>query len=357
MIQMQPADRPQEPYPLLFEPILVEKPWGGRRLESLGKQLAPDRLVGESWELADLDATTAGFSGSSTIRNGPYATRPIGRVVEAWGDRLLGGVALTEWGGFPALIKYLDATQHLSVQVHPDADYALVNDGVHLKSECWYIIEAEPEASLYLGLREGVSAQDLVSAARGNSVGGSSVGGSSVGAGSVVDLLNAHEAVPGTWFNVPSGTVHALGAGVLVAEVQTASDTTFRLYDWTEEYGRSERTLHLDEAAQCISTEPAPMPITLDPGAKDGLVVETPFFSVAEFRMEARETLEPSAGDVGCRILMATSGSVEVRTKADPVTMELGDTCLIPADCLEDLEVEANDDTVLISVRFNQALS
>ena len=342
MIQMEPADRSQELHPLVFEPILVEKPWGGRRLESLGKELAPDRLIGESWELADLDATTAGFSGSSTIRNGPYAGRPIRSVIDAWGDRLLGGVALTEWGGFPALIKYLDATQHLSVQVHPDADYALVNDGVHLKSECWYIIEAEPDASLYLGLRDGVSAQDLVGAAR---------------EGSVVDLLNAHEAVPGTWFNVPSGTVHALGAGVLVAEVQTASDTTFRLYDWTEEYGRSERTLHLDEASRCISTEPAPMPITLDPGAKDGLVVETPFFSVAEFRMEARETLEPSTGDVGCRILMATSGSVEVRTKADPVTMALGDTCLVPADCLEDLEVEANDDTVLISVRFNQGLS
>lgn len=338
MIEMEQAAGSVDPYPLTFEPILVDKPWGGRRLENLGKELPPAQLIGESWELADLDETTAGFSGTSIIRNGQLAGQPVRDAIDLWGDRLLGGVGLTDWGGFPALIKYLDATQHLSVQVHPDADYALLNDGVHLKSECWYVIEAEPGASLYLGLREGVQVQDLISAAR---------------QGSVASLLNAYDAVPGTWFNVPSGTVHALGAGVLVAEVQTASDTTFRLYDWTAEYGRAERTLHLDEAAGCISTDPAPRPMTLDPGAKDGLVITTPFFSVAEFRMEARETLEPAVGDTGCRILMATSGSVEVRTKAEPVTLDLGDTCLIPAECLADLEVEAHDDTVLIAVRFS----
>ena len=329
------------PYPLLFEPILMEKVWGGRRLERLGKTLPTESAYGESWELADLDVIDGGGSAGSVIRNGPLAGRSIRESIDLWGEDLLGGVELTEWGGFPALIKYLDATEHLSVQVHPDSDYALLHDGVHIKSECWYVIEAEPGSVLYLGLKEGVSSSDLVERAR---------------VGSVVELLNSYEAVPGTWYNVPSGTVHALGSGVLVAEVQTASDTTFRLYDWAEEYGRQGRQLHLDQAAECIADDPAPVPISLDPKAKDGLVIETPFFSVAEFRMESRERLEPMPSDVGCRILMATSGAVEVRAEdTDPVRLELGDTCLVPAVALAGLEVEAVDDTVLISVRCNQA--
>ncbi len=328
------------PYPLLFEPILVDKVWGGDRLERLGKKLPVETPIGESWELADLDRTQSGGEATSKIRNGALAGREVRDAIGLWGDQLMGGVDLTEWGGFPALIKYLDATQHLSVQVHPDADYALLHEGAHLKSECWYVIEAEPGAVLYLGLADGVRPSDLIARAR---------------TGTVVDLLNAYEAVPGTWYNVPSGTVHALGAGVLVAEVQTASDTTFRVYDWAEEYGRAGRTLHLDEAARCIAAGPPPPPAALDPIAKGGVVVETPFFTVSEFRMEGRESIVPTAEDFGCRILMATSGGVEVTTDGnDVVTLDLGDTCLVPAECLPGLELEAVDDTVLISVRFNQ---
>lgn len=329
------------PYPLLFQPILVDKVWGGDRLERLGKTLPPGVAIGESWELADLEVTSRGASAGSIIRNGALAGRPIRDAIHRWGDALLGGVELAEWGGFPALVKYLDATQHLSVQVHPDADYALLHEGANLKSECWYVIEAEAGATLYLGLAEGVKPSDLIARAR---------------TGTVVDLLQAYEAVPGTWYNVPSGTVHALGAGVLVAEIQTASDTTFRVYDWAEEYGRSGRTLHLEEAAQCIREDKPPQPVALDPVARDGVVVRTPFFTVSEFRMEGRETIEPTAADAGCRILMATSGSVEVRTVGnEPVTLSLGDTCLVPANCLSGLEVEAIDDTVLIVVRFNDS--
>ncbi len=337
--QASETDALERPYPLLFDPILVDKVWGGTRLERLGKDVPPGLAIGESWELADLEVTSRGASAGSNIRNGVLTGRPIREAILRWGDGLLGGVELTGWGGFPALVKYLDATQHLSVQVHPDADYALLHEGADLKSECWYVIEAEDGAMLYLGLADGVRPSDLIEQAR---------------LGSVKDLLRAYEAIPGTWYNVPSGTVHALGAGILVAEIQTASDTTFRLYDWAEEYGRTGRALHLEEALQCISADPPPSPVALDPVARHGVVIRTPFFTVSEFRMEGRETIEPTSGDAGCRILMATSGSVEVRTVGnDPVILGLGDTCLVPANCLSGLEVEGIEDTVLVVVRFN----
>ncbi|MFG0260002.1 MAG: type I phosphomannose isomerase catalytic subunit, partial [Phycisphaerales bacterium JB041] len=238
-----------DPYVLTFEPILKAKVWGGRRLERLGKPLPAGVDVGESWEIADLASTSAGGGGGdaarSVISNGPLAGRTLHEAMDLWGERLLGRAARSAAGGFPLLVKFLDAREHLSVQVHPSPEYARAHPDAHLKTECWYVVDAEPGSVIYKGVRPGVTRTDFERALRAGQGGG------------VVELLDAVPALVGDCHNLPSGTLHALGAGVLVAEVQTPSDTTFRVYDWAAEFGRAGRELHVEQALACIDFSPA----------------------------------------------------------------------------------------------------
>jgi mannose-6-phosphate isomerase len=153
------------PYPLLFKPILLDKVWGGRRLSQFGKQLPDGKQIGESWELADLAATSAsgagGGSAQSVIANGPLAGKTLHDAIGTWRRDLLGEVSLSKDGGFPLLVKFLDARDNLSVQVHPSPAYAAANEGANLKTECWYILAAEPvdgkPAVIYKGIKPGVT--------------------------------------------------------------------------------------------------------------------------------------------------------------------------------------------------------
>ena len=230
-------------YPLLFEPIYKEKVWGGRTLEKFGRHLPGNSgtLIGESWELADLAQTSVSGGGGgeerSTIANGPLAGKTLSDVIKAYGSAVSGDVPLTDTGGFPILLKFLDAGQHLSVQVHPSPDYAATHDDAFLKSEAWYILDREQGAVIFKGVKEGTTPEQFRKAIEDNTV---------------EDLLIAVPVNPGDCHYLPSGTCHALGAGVMVAEVQTPSDTTFRVYDW----GRTGRELHIDQAMQCIEFGP-----------------------------------------------------------------------------------------------------
>ena len=236
-------------YPLQFEPIYKPKVWGGRALESLGRALPGDtsNRIGESWELADLSKSSASGGGGgqerSVIANGPLAGKTLHDVIQRYGDRLLGRLRLNDDGGFPLLVKFLDAQQNLSVQVHPSVDYAQEHPDAHLKSEAWYIIDAQPGAVIYKGIRDGVTAEQFRQA---------------IDAGQVEELMIPVPVKTGDCHYLPSGTCHALGAGILVAEVQTPSDTTFRVYDW----GRTDRELHLEQAMQCIHFGPPEVEVT-----------------------------------------------------------------------------------------------
>ncbi|MEX1017127.1 MAG: type I phosphomannose isomerase catalytic subunit [Phycisphaeraceae bacterium] len=238
---------PTAAYPLAFEPIYKEKVWGGRALEKLGRTLpgGPETRIGESWELVDLGATSASGGGGgaerSTIANGPWKGQTFHEVLAAHGQALLGSLPLNGFGEFPLLLKYLDARQNLSVQVHPSPAYAEAHEDAHLKSEAWFVVAAEPGAVIYKGIREGVTPRQLRAALEANHD------------EAVVPLLIEVPVRPGDCHYLPSGTCHALGAGVLVAEVQTPSDTTFRVYDW----GREGRELHIEQAMQCIHFGPA----------------------------------------------------------------------------------------------------
>lgn len=327
------------PYPLLFEPMLYPKVWGGDALSRVGKAVKPGEKIGESWELADLAATSASGAGGgaarSVIRNGALAGKTLHQAIGAWGPQLMGDVVPTSSGGFPLLIKFLDARENLSVQVHPSPAYCRMHPHAHLKTECWYILSAEKNAKIYKGVKPGVTKLEFADALSENNAAG------------VVDLLEAVDAVPGECHNLPSGTVHALGAGVLVAEVQTPSDTTFRVYDW----GRTGRELHLEQSLMCIQWEQARDATRFKPGSPATRLVTTGYFDLDELRPASNSAatlqLDPPARRP--LVLMLVKGAGELRGENfEPVALSTGDTVLLPPANAPGATFVAHQDSILL---------
>lgn len=323
------------PYPLVFTPILLEKVWGGTRLSKLGKSIPAGKLIGESWELADLGATSASGAGGaaarSAIANGPLAGKTLHDAMDLWRRDLLGAGHAANAAGFPLLVKFLDARENLSVQVHPSPAYAAANKDANLKTECWYILAAEPTdgkpAVIYKGVKPGVTRESFEKHIRD---------------GTVVDDLIAIPAVPGECHNLPSGTVHALGAGVLVAEVQTPSDTTFRVYDW----GRAGRELHVRQALECIEFGPAPAAARLPKGKFSGRLVSTEFFQVHEAHVPAGGVIPLHEERPGPRVLIVLEGSLSLRAGGEqPVSVRAGATALVPASIVRNTPALAKPGT------------
>jgi len=218
-----------DPYPVKFDSIFKLKVWGGCNLHRIfGKSLPSGDPIGESWELADLEQD------QSKAAIGPARGQPLGALLRQWGPRLLGKAQPFE-GRFPLLVKFLDAEDDLSVQVHPDEAMASRLGGhVRAKNEAWYIIEARGDAAIYRGLNDGVDRRRFQQAIEQNQV---------------PDTLRRIPVKAGDCYYLPSGTLHALGKGVVAAEVQTPSDTTYRVHDW----GHDGRPLHVAEALECIA--------------------------------------------------------------------------------------------------------
>lgn len=318
-----------EPYPLVFEPMLLEKVWGGRRLAALGKPLPEGALIGESWEVADLGTTAQSGGGGgarrSVIASGPLAGKTIQAAMRQWGDGMLGAAQPAADGGFPLLVKFIDARQHLSVQVHPTHAYALSHPGATLKTECWYVLSAETgergeEPVIFKGFKAGVTMDDYRNA---------------IAAGTVPELLNAVPAIPGEMHDLPSGTIHALGAGVTVAEVQTPSDTTFRVFDWIHRYNRPARELHIAEALESTLFEEPPLTVS---AAADGDLVRNGHYTVRQLRAHCEE--KPVAAPGRCAVLMVTQtmgAALASRSgKFAEMALDAGKTVLVPAGCVGD---------------------
>lgn len=343
-------------YPLVLEPILKEKVWGGRKLAAFGKKLPEGAMIGESWELADLSSTSASGGGGdaaiSVIKNGAMKGKTIRDAISAWGEGMLGGAKLSAEGGFPLLVKYLDAREHLSVQVHPSPAYAAEHSSAHLKTESWFVLDADEGAVIYKGLKEGVTRADLQSAIEN---------------GTVPEVMRSEAAVVGACHTLESGTVHALGAGVLVAEVQTPSDTTYRVYDWASEYGREGRELHIEQAVECASFEAPSEGVAADlsiSSAKMGMggppkmgsvrtrVSGTDFYTMDVLSASCSEAALVEGDQNGPVVLMVpkTMGA-SVASKSgrfDEVVLEAGQTVLVPAGIAGDCVLRAGPGTVAV---------
>lgn len=311
-----------ELYPLLFEPILSERPWGGDSLRTrFNKPTPPDKIIGESWEIDN----------NSVIVNGALKGRTLRDVLAEYGDAL----APNDRGDFPLLAKFLDAREWLSVQVHPDDAHAMQIEGQPRgKTECWYIVHAEPGAKLAFGTTHAMSAETFRAA---------------VQAGEAESVMAYVPVKDGDFLYVEAGTMHALGPGLLIYELQQSSDTTYRVYDWGR-IGKDgqPRELHLEKALQVTNFTPRPDPLTRYPVFRDNHgnrvaeLVRSPYFALDRVALEQPETTFGTNGT--CRLLTVIAGSITV----DGVSVPLGGSALIPADLGRYTLTQAGGTVVLI---------
>jgi mannose-6-phosphate isomerase len=347
-----------KPYPICFTPILLPKVWGGRRLAAFGRELPGDESVkiGESWELADLGATSASGAGGGAARtligNGDLAGKTLGQAMTAWGPGALGRLQLDEHGQFPLLVKLIDASENLSVQVHPSADYCARHGGVFLKNEAWYIVAAEPGAVIYKGLADGVTLDALREAC----VEAAKTPGRSA---KLEAMFKAQPVKAGDLIYLASGDCHALGAGVVVAEVQTPSDTTFRLYDW----GRTGRQLHIEESIESIRTFVPPDRSVTKRSHIAGVfttvtrLVTSDDFQIEKVRMAETYRQEIPYDQPTVWVVLEGAGTVSLgkNGRAGKYSFGKGQTWLFPAG-LEEPWVEFSKDTVWLEVTFPSAM-
>ena len=337
------ADTPL--YPLKFRPRFVPKMWGGRRLETvLGKPIPPDGPVGESWELYDFPPGVVEKTDrwvSATVADGPLAGHALHELMGVLQHRLLGHVKPVETPAgpqFPILIKFLDAAEDLSVQVHPTEQYAAAHEGAHLKNEAWHILAHEPNARLLKGLTGDATRERFEAAIRD---------------GTVEDLLISIPAVDGETHYLPSGTVHALGAGMLAAEVQTPSDTTYRVYDFqrVDPSTGKQRELHVEQATDVIDfDDPNGDVPPVTPAGGDGVIAYAPQFTMSKWSASQGQRKPLAAGVPSVLMILSGSGGVVGEDFAE-AKFKKGDTLLVPAD-LSGQQLDPESDCEWIEVTF-----
>ncbi|MCL4251115.1 MAG: class I mannose-6-phosphate isomerase [Anaerolineae bacterium] len=297
-------------YPLLLTPQLKTRPWGGRRLATeFGKHLPDDQPYGESWELHD----------TCKVANGALAGRTIGDLLAEYGAALVGaGNDLS--AGFPLLVKLLDAHQWLSIQDHPNDEQALaLENEPRGKNEAWYFLSAEPGAKLVLGVKPGATREALAEAIRDNRL---------------EAMVAFAEVQEDDSVFMAAGTVHALGPGLIIYEIQQSSDTTYRLYDW----GRAgldgkPRELHIDKGLQVANLgAPPEIRYTGDVGGQRVQIFETPYFITERYSLNETDGLTAHLNTHGSfHSLTCIEGAARAESPSGDVDFALGQTVLIPA--------------------------
>jgi mannose-6-phosphate isomerase len=328
-------------YPLVFQPIFKDRIWGGRELERLyAKKIPAGQPVGESWEISDRPGD------ASVIANGPLAGKDLRWLMEHHAVEILGDAKPAAEGRFPLLCKILDAREKLSLQVHPPASKAKELKG-EPKTEMWFIADAAPDASLYVGLNKGVTRAEFEE---------------KIADGSVADCFHRVPVKAGDAMFLPSGRVHAIGDGLVIFEIQQNSDTTYRVFDWNRVgLDGQPRELHVAQSLASIDFndfEPKLLETKFTGGGiivgggaiQKRSLVKDPLFNVEAWKLSsgANGLLEPKK----LQIIAVTGGSVEIKGGSASVNLSAGDFSLIPAS-LERTEIIAKSDAALLRVEAN----
>lgn len=290
-----------ELYPLTFTPVLKDYIWGGRNLERLGRTLPPTGVIAESWEIA------AHEDGTSIVNNGRFASMPLTELHAELGIDLIGrrSAWAHERGKFPLLIKLLDASRHLSVQVHPADDYALAHEGNELgKTEMWVVLNAEPGAEIILGVTAATTPKAFREA---------------INNGRLEPFLHHIAVQAGDHICVPAGSLHAIMGGLLIAEIQQNSNTTYRVYDWNRVGANGNpRPLHVDKAIDVTNfaqIEPAlhpPQLIEENNGIRRELLCQNQYFTTERVIMETGTRFEGECRGETLEIWGAIAGSAAI---------------------------------------------
>lgn len=327
---MSPPEPQQlRPYPIKFKPVFKQTIWGGRKLgQQLGKPIGPESNYAESWEVVDHG------SDQSIVDNGPLAGQTLAELIANQRQWLLGDDV--PQGPFPLLLKYLDCNRVLSVQVHPCDEYGAQMESPDLgKTEAWYIVAAEPGSLIYAGLEQEVDRAALERA---------------IESGETESVLHSFHPDPGDVVFIPAGTVHALGAGLLVAEIQQSSDTTFRLFDWNRVDANGQpRPLHLEQGLEVTDYDSGPVaPRKCDPSLSGW----QPIVACEKFVLRLMQQGSGRVGGDGkFHIVTVPRGEATLRAGENLTELPTGSTVLLPAE-LESCELSVGSDSTVMEARL-----
>lgn len=301
--------------PFKFVPILKEVIWGGDKIAPFKSVSSNSENIGESWEISGVKGQ------ESIVAEGPDKGLTLSQLVKKYGERLLGRKVAKVYGDstFPLLVKIIDAKQNLSVQVHPDDDYAAKRHNSLGKTEMWYIIEAEPGAKIYAGLSQSISPDDYTRL---------------VDEKKIMEVVAEHDSSPGDVFFLPAGRLHAIGAGNLLAEIQETSDITYRVYDYDRrDTDGNPRELHTDLAKDAIDYTVYPDYKTAYDKTSGGEIdlVKCSHFDVRRLIVDGVR-LPVAVESDSFVIVMNLEGSVTVHAGVTSTPLDRGETILIAAE-------------------------
>jgi mannose-6-phosphate isomerase len=298
-------------YPLQFNPSLKERIWGGEKLRTILNKNITSKITGESWELSTVEGDV------SVIANGDLKGKSLLEIIEQNPEELLGKSVYERFGKqFPLLFKYLDAREDLSIQVHPNDQLAKERHNSFGKTEMWYVMQADADARIIVGFKEDSNKEAYVENLNNKTL---------------VSILDDVKAKPGDVFFLETGTVHAIGAGLVIAEIQQTSDITYRLYDFDRVDAQgNKRELHIDLALDAINYKKVDTQKNYTKNSNvSNLVVDCPYFTTSFIPLDAQTTI--SKDGESFTVYMCVEGEFEISYENFTQNYIKGDTVLVPA--------------------------
>lgn len=302
-------------YPVTFEPILKKIIWGGSAISPFKGIVPVQEGIGESWELSDVEGNV------SVVANGPLEGQSLDELIHTYGEALVGKKVLEQFGTtFPLLIKFIDARDNLSIQVHPDDELAKKRHNSFGKTEMWYVIKAAPDATLYSGFSQQIDADEYVKRVQSNTI---------------MEVLQCYDVKAGDVFFLPAGRVHAIGAGCFIAEIQQTSNITYRIYDYNrKDAAGNTRELHTELAKDAIDYTLLPDYRTPYKEEKDRPVelVSCKYFTTNLLELDKEISRDFSSLD-SFVVYICMEGALLLKdNKGNTLKIEQGQTVLVPAD-------------------------
>ncbi len=315
-------------YPFVFYPILKERVWGGNKLMDTYGKISDSKNIGESWEVSGVKGNI------SKVSNGPLKGKSLQQLIRLYASDFLGHKVMNAFGStFPILIKFIDARSNLSVQLHPDDQIAKERHDSFGKTEMWYIMEADDRAKLVMGFNEGVSREDYLYHLEN---------------GSLMEILREQHVETGDTFFIETGTVHAIGGGIVLAEIQQTSDITYRIYDY-DRLGTdgSPRELHTDLALDAINFNSGRNSEVKYSGEENcsNKMVDTPYF-ITNFIPVRKKMITKLSERDSFSIYICVKGDVRIETEWGKADLHTGETIVLPA-CIDQVSFLAENANLL----------
>ena len=316
-------------YPIKFVPILKEKVWGGTKLSSfLGKEgKNKNKYIGESWEISDLE------NGTSVVDNGPFKGQSLPSLISKFKGEIVGEKVYNQFGDtFPLLFKFIDAREDLSVQVHPGDLLAKKRHNSFGKTEMWYIVNTEKDARLILGFNKEIDEKSYLK---------------KLSEGNIIDILHSEKVKKGDTFFIAPGTVHAIGAGVLLAEIQQTSDITYRIYDWDRpDINGKMRDLHTDLAKDAIIYKKVNAKVLYQDNNNEVIPLKRLQYFETN-KLNITHDFDRDLTEINSFVVyMCTEGEAVIETKTASEHLKKGETLLIPA-CFSSIKIKSTSVTLL----------